>query len=330
MRVILSDSTSAYYNLACEEYMATHYDEDMFMLWTSVPSILIGKHQNTYSEINVDYVEANKIPVVRRMSGGGTVFCDLGNMNFTFIESNPADYTDFEKFTKPILKYLRFLGVPAMFTGRNDMTIDGKKISGNAQYRIKNKVIHHGTLLFDSSLSDLTKALTPRNEKFQDKAIKSVASRVTNISNHLSHGPLTILEFKQGLYEFIGKNFEGFRYYPLSKEDQEGIIRLVETKYETWSWNFGKSPKYNYKHCQKFSGGLIEIGLNVNKGLIAEISIQGDFFGYEPIETIESLLVGVRHEKLALLEVLELIDLYPYMGQIRNEELVRVIMGDGL
>ena len=325
MRLILNDSTSAYYNLACEEYMATHYDGDMFMTWTSVPSILIGKHQNTYSEINVDYVEANKIPVVRRMSGGGTVFCDPGNMNFTFIESNPSDATDFEKFTKPILKYLRFLGVPAMFTGRNDMTIEGKKFSGNAQYRIKNKVIHHGTLLFDSSLSDLSKALTPRKEKFQDKAIKSVESRVTNISNHLTHGPLTILEFKQGLYEFIGKNFEGFTYYPLSKEDHEGITDLVQNKYETWSWNFGRSPKYSYKYCQKFTGGLIEIGLNVNKGLISEISIQGDFFGYEPIETIETLLIGLRHDKQVLTEALEGIDLYPYMGQIKVEELVHVI-----
>jgi len=325
MRLILNDNTSAYYNLACEEYMATQYDEDMFMMWTSVPSILIGKHQNTYSEINVEYVEAHKIPVVRRMSGGGTVFCDRGNMNFTFIESNPSDYTDFEKFTKPILKYLRYLGVPAMFTGRNDMTIEGKKFSGNAQYRIKNKVIHHGTLLFDSSLSDLTKALTPRKEKFQDKAIKSVASRVTNISNHLSHGPLTIVEFKQGLYDFIAKNFEGFTYYPISEEDHEGILNLVQSKYETWSWNFGKSPNYSYRYCQKFSGGLIEVGLNVSKGLITEISIQGDYFGYEPIETIEFLLIGLRHEKQALTEALELIDLYPYMGQIKVEELVRVV-----
>lgn len=326
MKLVINTSGSAYFNLACEEYLAATYDEDIFMMWTSVPSILIGKHQNTYSEINVPYVEENNIPVVRRMSGGGTVFCDKGNMNFTFIEGNSSGFTDFRKFTRPILGYLRSIKVPAEFSGRNDLVIDGKKFSGNAQYKIKGIVVHHGTLLIDSVLTDLSKALTPKKEKFSDKSVKSVASRVTNIFANKPDGePSTVEAFREGLYDYVESSGDDARYYELSEADIQGIEALVEAKYDTWEWNFGKSPKYAYVTRQKFAGGLVEISLDVKKGYIEGIVINGDFFGHEDIRVLEQLLIGSKHEVKALLDRLSTVELGKYMANVQVEELTSLI-----
>jgi lipoate-protein ligase A len=298
------------------------------MVWTSVPSILIGKHQNTFSEINVPYVEENQIPVVRRMSGGGTVFCDRGNMNFTFIEDNLSGFIDFIKFTKPILEYLNTLNVPAEFSGRNDLVIEGKKFSGNAQYKIRNCVVHHGTLLFDASLSHLSNALTPKKEKFIDKSVKSVASRVTNIASHMDQ-IMTVESFREGLYAYIKNSTPDSEYYELTMEDIDEIQVLVDSKYETWDWNFGKSPKYTYVQSGKFLGGFVEIGMDVSQGIITRIKLQGDFFGNQPIEDLEVAITGLKHNIRDMTELLSHIELDQYMHRISPADLCSLMFDYG-
>ena len=185
MLLINNTSTNAYFNLAMEEYFLKNTTEDVFMLWRNESAIIVGKNQNTLSEINYEYVKENNIKVVRRQSGGGAVFHDLGNINFTFISCNDNSFSDFKRFTMPIIECLEDLNIHAEFSGRNDLLIDNQKFSGNAQYNYKNKVMHHGTLLFSSQINDLSSALKVKPSKFEGKGVKSVKSRVTNISNHL-------------------------------------------------------------------------------------------------------------------------------------------------
>ena len=242
MLLINNTNTNAYFNLAMEEYFLKNTNEDIFLLWQNENSIIVGKNQNTLSEINYDYVKENNIKVVRRLSGGGAVFHDLGNINFTFISCNDNSFSDFKKFTMPIVEALKELNVHAEFSGRNDLLIDGQKFSGNAQYNYKNKVMHHGTLLFSSEINDLSNALKVKPSKFQGKSVKSVKSRVTNISSHLDK-EMTVLEFKDYLMDFINKRDENSHFYELNDKDIESINKLVEEKYSTWEWNFGYSPK---------------------------------------------------------------------------------------
>jgi len=187
MMLIINDlRTDPYFNLAAEEYALKNFKADCFMLWRNEPSIIVGKHQNTLAEINLDYVKKRNIKVGRRLSGGGAVFHDLGNLNFTFISTGAQEnrLVDFRRFTMPILEVLQNLGIEAVFEGRNDLTIHGRKFSGNAEHVWKNRILHHGTLLFSSVLTDLSEALKVDPLKFRDKAVKSIRSRVTNISKH--------------------------------------------------------------------------------------------------------------------------------------------------
>lgn len=322
MKIVKNPSHSAIFNLALEEYLLANYDDEFFMLWTSVPSILIGKHQNTYTEINIPYVEENKIPVVRRMSGGGTVFCDPGNINFTFIESDQGNFADFRKFTRPILSYIQSLGVAAEFSGRNDLVIEGQKFSGNAQYRIKSRILHHGTLLFDSMIGNLVNALTPRDEKFKDKSVSSVKARVTNIKAHLEDKSMTVERFRNEIYDHILNSFEGSTFYELTPEDISAVNKLVEDKYATWQWNYGDSPKYDYNNVRKFPSGLVELGITAQKGIIKHISIHGDFFASREIDELCKSLVGVAHERTAIHNVLSEINLDAYLQGIPFEEFV--------
>ena len=195
MRYIYNDSTEPYFNLALEEYFLKQTDEEYFILWRNEPCIVVGKNQNTLSEIHLEFVKERNIKVVRRLTGGGAVFHDLGNINFTFIVNDESSFNDFKGFVAPIIGTLKTLGIDAEFSGRNDMLIEGKKFSGNAQCKHKSRVMHHGTLLFSSNMNDLSGALKPKDIKFSDKSVKSVASRVTNISEHLEN-KLSVLEFK--------------------------------------------------------------------------------------------------------------------------------------
>lgn len=319
MKIVLNPSHNAYFNLALEEYLLTQYDDSFFMLWTSDPSILIGKHQNTYTEINIPYVESHKIPVVRRMSGGGTVFCDPGNINFTFIEKDQGQFSDFKKFTQPILDYIQSLGINATFSGRNDLVIDGQKFSGNAQYRLKGRILHHGTLLFDTQIGNLVNALTPKEEKFTNKSVSSVKARVTNIKTHIPNNPMTISVFRDNIYIHIHSAFNGSLFYELTAEDIAAVEHLVISKYHTWQWNYGDSPKYDYTNIRKFESGLVELGITVQKGMIRQLSIHGDYFASRETQELCNILIGTKHEKNAILETLSTIALNDYLQGVPME-----------
>jgi len=326
MLLINNTSTNAYFNLAMEEYFLKNTNEDIFMLWRNESAIIVGKNQNTLSEINYEYVKQNKIKVVRRQSGGGAVFHDLGNINFTFISCNDNSFSDFKRFTMPIIDALKNLNIQAEFSGRNDLLIDNQKFSGNAQYNYKNKVMHHGTLLFSSEINDLSSALKVKPSKFIGKSVKSVKSRVTNIANHLEQD-ITVLEFKNYLMNFINSKYENNCLYQLSEEDINEINKLVEDKYNTWQWNFGHSPKYALNNEIKYPGGNIEFSLNVEKGLIKEIKFFGDFFGKKDVSYIEDLLKNTNHNEASIRSILNNIDINDYFLNCDIDILVDGIMG---
>ncbi len=322
MFCITHPNTDPYFNLAAEEYVLKNFSQNCFMLWRNENAIIVGKHQNTLAEINVDYVKEKQIKVVRRLSGGGAVFHDLGNLNFTFImNGHEGDLVDFRKYTLPIIEVLQKLDINARFEGRNDLTIEGKKFSGNAEHVYKNRVLHHGTLLFSSVMNDLHLALKVNPLKYQDKAVKSVRSRVTNISGHLKSS-LQVSDFRDMILEHIMETFENCTLYEFTDHDLQQINHLVETKYSTWEWNFGYSPKYDLNKSVKTNGGFIEFHLNVQQGMITELKIYGDFFNKMDIVHIEELLKNTPHNEPLILEKLQEISFNQYFHNITPEEFV--------
>jgi lipoate---protein ligase len=322
MLIIRRHNTDPYFNLATEEYILKNFDEDSFMLWRNAPSIIVGKHQNTLAEINVDYVKKNNIPVVRRLSGGGAVFHDLGNLNFTFIQKGEKEnLVDFRRYTEPILEVLRQLGINARFEGRNDLTIDGLKFSGNAEHIWKDRVLHHGTLLFSAQMTNLAEALNVDPAKFRDKAVKSVRSRVTNISGHLKEA-MDVMQFAGKIEEYMMNKYPDARLCDLSTDDHERIDELVRIKYGTWEWNYGYSPNYNFrKIIRSEKGGTIEIDLDVRNGVILHARFFGDYFNKFETEEIEAALTGVSHQYGDIIRALERFDINDYFIGLTISEL---------
>lgn len=326
MKYIENNSTDPHYNLAFEEYIFKNLDkEDFVLLWRNGPSIIVGKNQNTIEEINMDYVKDNKINVVRRVTGGGAVYHDLGNLNFSFITKAQSNLIDFKTYNIPILRALEKLGVDCEFSGRNDIVIDGKKFSGIAQSIIKERVLNHGTLLFDSKLDTLSKALNVKRDKIESKGVKSVSSRVTNIKPYV-RDDIDVLEFKEllliNIFEYFNQPVE---IYELSHEDKEGIQRMVDEKYGTWEWNFGYSPEFNYKGYERFEGGGVDVRLHVVKGRIENCKVYGDFFGKGDIKDLEDKLRGAKYDKSEINELLENVSIDEYLGRITKEEFMKCL-----
>ncbi len=327
MLLIDSPSTNAYFNIASEEYLLTRFPtEDIFLLYVNAPSIIVGKFQNTLAEINLDYVRAKNIKVVRRMSGGGTVYHDLGNLNFSFHTLlGQHDFMDFSVFTAPVLKLLQDRGVPAVLQGRNDLLVDGKKFSGNAKLARHGKMVQHGTILLNSEMEVLGEALKVNPLKFIDKATKSNRGRVTNLIHYLPPDTTT-QQLKEWLTAEILSTNPMAQRYELTMEDLAGIRKLQQEKYETWDWNFGFSPQYNFKKAIKVPAGFIEVHLDVVKGLIEKARIFGDFFAARPIEQLEEQLIGRRHDRTELQQLLSDVPLTDFFGKVTADEILDVFL----
>lgn len=321
--------TDPYVNLALEEYILKNFgEEDTYLLfYINAPSIIVGKNQNSIEEINTDYVDANHIKVVRRLSGGGAVYHDEGNLNFSFITKDDGNsFHNFAKFTEPIVKALNEIGVPAELIGRNDLLIEGRKFSGNAQFSTKGRMFSHGTLMFDSEIEHVVAALNVKKEKIESKGIKSIRSRVANITEYLTE-EMKMEQFKNILLcsIFHVKDVKDVPKYELTEEDWEKVYEISRNRYQRWDWNFGKSPAFNKKASHKFPSGLLDVRLDVKKGMIQNCKIYGDFFGIGEVEDIENKLIGVRHERAAVEAALEGIDIPYYLGKITKEEFVHLI-----
>ena len=322
MLCIFNNSNDAYFNMAVEEYVFTHFTDDIFMLWRNEPAIIVGLFQNSLAEINLDYVKEKNIKVVRRLTGGGAVFHDLQNLNFTFVESNSKG--NFRTFTQPIIEVLNGIGVDAHFEGRNDLMIDGRKFSGNAQCVSNGRMLHHGTLLFDTAMTDMSNALKVNPLKFEDKAVKSVRKRVTNISEHLK-SPMTVLQFSDLIMKHIMETRANCRLYEFTEDDLAAIKKLRDEKYSTWEWNFGHSPKYSFSKMIRTKGGNVELHLNIEKGIISAAKVYGDFFAKRDVSDFEKLLIGVRHEKDAVADLLTKVNPDDYFIGVTCEDVISLM-----
>jgi lipoate-protein ligase A len=314
-------------NLAIEEYALKNLDvnETYLLFYINEPSIIIGKNQNTIEEINTEYVEKNGIHVVRRLSGGGAVYHDLGNLNFSFITKDDGEsFHNFRKFTEPVIAALHKLGVNAELSGRNDIEAEGRKISGNAQFSTRGRMFSHGTLLFNSEMDHVVSALKVKKEKIESKGIKSVRSRVANISEFLSE-KITIEEFRALLLKHIFAGEENIPEYVLTEEDWANIHQLSKERYQNWEWNYGKSPKFNLQHSHRFPVGSIDVRLEVDKGIVENCKIYGDFFGVGDVKDIEERLEGCRYEKGEIEKALSDIDTTYYFGNVSKDEFINLI-----
>lgn len=315
-------------NLAMEEYVLKEIptDDSYFLFYVNQPSIIIGKNQNTHEEINEQYTRENDIKAVRRVSGGGAVYHDEGNLNFSFItEDDGESFHNFKRFTQPIVDALQDMGVNAALSGRNDIEIDGKKVSGNAMFSQKGRMFSHGTLMLESDVSEVQNALKVNPKKIESKGVKSVKGRIGNINDFLDER-IDIDEFKRRILANIFDGEENIEEYKLSDEDWEKINKLSEEKYQTWEWNFGKNPKYNFNVSHKFDAGLLDVRLDVKKGVIEHAKIFGDFFGVGEIVDIEERLIGVQHNYDAIDEALKDMDISHYLGRITREEFLELIV----
>lgn len=291
MLYIESNSRDPYFNLALEEYVFEKLDrsQEYFILWQNANTIVVGNYQNVAEEINREFVDEHEIKVARRLSGGGAVYHDDGNLNYTFVvDQGERDLFNFEAFAEPVIKTLEHFGLKAEFTGRNDILLDGKKICGSSQYVKKGRIMNHGCVMLDSNVSIVANALKPKEAKFESKSVKSVRSRVTTINANLKE-PISMETFKAQIVKELRQDME---IYTLTNEDYKAIEKLRSEKYATREWNYGRVSEYNYKKEHKFDFGLVSVNAEMKGDLIKEIRIYGDFFGNGNIEDLEQALEG--------------------------------------
>lgn len=303
-------------NLAFEEYLLRRVDcvEPLLLFYVNEPSIIIGRNQNTIEEIDPDYVTAHKIHVVRRLSGGGAVYHDLGNLNFSFVTNGKEDIHNFAKFTEPVVAVLRSLGVAAELRGRSDIFAEGRKISGNAQYATSERMFSHGTLLFDTDLAEMLRAINPRRVKIESKAVHSVRSVVANIRELLPRD-MTLDDLRNALLRGIFGDGP-IPTMVLSPADWSQIEEIAATRYNLWNWNYGRSPRFNVQKSARLPIGKVDARIDVEAGCIRAIRLFGDFSGQEGVSALESRLIGVPYNRERLMAALEDADLDVYFGRM--------------
>ncbi|WP_019790838.1 lipoate--protein ligase [Streptococcus sobrinus] len=328
MKYIVNHSHNPAYNVALEAYAFRELvDEDeLFILWINDPAIIIGRHQNAIQEINKEYTDAHGIRVVRRLSGGGAVYHDLNNLNYTII-SNKSDEGafDFKTFSQPVIKTLANLGVKAEFSGRNDLEIAGKKICGNAQAYYKGRMMHHGCLLFNVDMSVLAKALKVSKDKIESKGVKSVRARVTNILSQLPQ-KISVEEFSDKILDKMKELYPDMTEYVLNEADLARIDQLYKEQFNTWDWTYGQAPDYTVERNVRYTAGKINTFAKVENSVIKGIKIYGDFFGVLDVSDVERALLGSHYEYSDVLEHLKALDISHYFSGISREEVAKAIV----
>lgn len=290
MIVIENNSLDPAYNHAFEEYLFNNFKEDIFIIWRNKPCILLGRNQNIYKEVNIDYCIENNMDIVRRLSGGGTIYCDLEIIQYTFI-TKEREGNSFSYFTKPIIDSLDKLGLRGEFTGRNDLIIDGKKFSGNAQYHNNGKVLHHGSILYGGNMENMKNALRPNPLKFVGKNVNSVSARVGMLKNEVD---LSVTEFMEHIKTTVLEDFHIDKITKLDKKMEDEIYKIRTKRFASDNWNYGKSPKCGIKHSVKHNFGIVEYGISLANGVVDDIIINGDFFGKDDIKKFSERLIGLR------------------------------------
>lgn len=271
---IIKPTNDPYFNIAAEEYAVHHLEEEIFMLWSNDDCIVMGKHQHSLSEVNLPFIEQAGIPAIRRISGGGTVFQGEGNLNFSFIRnhSNSEEKINFDRATAPILHFLQISGIHAKISDKSNITVDGKKISGNAAHLHKNRSLHHGTLLYDADLEKIKKAIQSKPDAYQTKAIPSNRVKITNVKPML-HQQKPIADFAEALRLHVRKSLQITQDRSFTAEETRAIEQLAATKYRSWEWNFGYSPDYSFTRSIVLEDETIDFHLHVHRGVISNISI---------------------------------------------------------
>jgi lipoate-protein ligase A len=321
--------TDAHLNLALEEYVLRHKmaEDDLLLFYVNAPAIIIGRNQNTIEEINADVVEARNIAVVRRVSGGGAVYHDLGNLNFSFMTRDVRGrFNRYDRFNGPVVEVLRELGVHAEIGGRNDILVGERKISGNAQFATPDRMLSHGTLLLDTNLDDVTAALRPKPGKVESKGMKSIRSRVANIMEFLET-PIGVDELRERILEriFGTRDRAHIPSVALDAADWYAVRALRDKKYGSWSWNYGENPASNVQRARRFPVGEIDARLDVQQGLIRSVRIFGDFFGRSDVREIESRLAGLPYERDAIARALQSENLADYFGDVAREDVLDLL-----
>ena len=303
MKLIFNNNTDPYFNLALEEHLLCRREENFFVLWRNSKSVIVGLNQNTAAEINAPFVRENRIAVVRRLTGGGAVFHDEGNINYTFIENDEEHINDYAYFSAPVISALAKLGVEASLSGRNDLLAQGKKISGAAQCVKNGRTLHHGTLLYSADLSALGGALNVSAVKIESKGIKSVRSRVLNIADVIENSA-DVKGFMNAFFEEI-KEAAGGEEYKLSAAETEEVNALADEKYCTDDWNYGEKSDFNLRYEKRLPSGCYNANLRVENGVIAELRLYGDYFSVGDVSALENAVRGMKYDYYSVFSAAE-------------------------
>lgn len=325
MRYLINTCTDPYYNMAFDEYCLEYLnlDEPVFYLWQNRPSVIVGYNQNVHTEVNINYLEENDIALVRRVTGGGAVYHDWGNLNYTIVGPSENLERDYPEYAALMMKVLQSLGVPVTLSGRNDILIDGKKVSGFAKRVCRNRLMVHGTLMYHVDLEVLAKVLNPSVTKLQSKGIASVRSRVANLKEYLPE-IADVQMLCRRLKEILSCHYADTEY-SLSDEDLANIRQLSDNKFSRWEWNYGRSPKAALKQSVRLSCGTVEVHLTLSENRIASCCFGGDFLGNLPAFEVEKVLQGVAYEADAIRECLSKIPIGQYFDGVVVDDLIKMI-----
>ena len=325
MRFIKNPNTNPHYNMAFDEYCleSLPIDEPVFFLWQNKPSVIVGFNQEVNTEVNLDYLNQQGITLARRVTGGGAVYHDLGNLNYTIVGRSEDLERDYPEYASLMMKALQALGVPATISGRNDILVEGKKVSGFAKRVCRNRLMVHGTLMYQVDVDVLTNVLNTSHSKLQSKGIASVRSRVANLSDYLPE-LADIQSFKNRLEDILSNHYAD-EEYQLSEEDMANIQCLADEKFSTWEWNYGRSPKATLVHTARLACGTVEIHLTLAENRIATCRFGGDFLGNLPTSEVEAALTGVPYEKNEIRKCLSKIEISRYFDRVLVDDLLEMM-----